>query len=47
MKNGKARFPLTRESFNAGKTMKRTMINAVKTKELTWFFHKNFSENQR
>jgi len=25
--------------------MRKTMIGAVKTKELTWFFHKNFSEN--
>jgi hypothetical protein len=33
--------------FNAEKAMKNTMMGAVTTRELAWFFHKNFSENLR
>jgi len=37
----------SKEIFNAEKAMKVIMISDVKTKELTWFFHKDFSENLR
>jgi hypothetical protein len=33
--------------FNAEKAMKNAMMGAGTTRKLTWFFHKNFSENLR
>ena len=36
-----------KESFNADKIRNEAMIGAVKTKDRTWFFHNNFSENPR
>jgi hypothetical protein len=38
---------LTPQGFNAERTMKTTMIDAVTSEEFAWFFHKKFSENLR